>query len=114
VGSTVANVGILYGPVGMGRYGIPLGQSIDDTIGTALGCQVFLDGIESQLIFEVGARTSTKSEKEEGAVSFGARYQRIIAADAIYCVWIPLCLGGKGRWFLMACVQSGWLNSEGD
>ncbi|WP_442499336.1 hypothetical protein [Methylobacter sp. sgz302048] len=62
----------------MGRYRIPLGQSIDDTIGTALGYQMFLDGIDSQLISEVGARTSTQSEKEKGAVGFGARYQRII------------------------------------
>lgn len=77
VGSTVANVGILYGPVGMGRYGIPLGQQIDDTVGTALGYQLFLGGIDSQLIFEVGARTSTQ-EREEGAVGLGARYQRAI------------------------------------
>ncbi|MGJ0431019.1 hypothetical protein [Methylobacter sp.] len=53
------------------------GQSIDDTIGTALGYQRFLGGIDSQLIFEVGARTSTKSEKEEGAVGFGARFSAL-------------------------------------
>jgi hypothetical protein len=97
----------------VGLYGIPLGQSIDDTIGTALGHQRFLDGIDSQLIFEVGARTSTKSEKEKGAVGFGARFSAL-SADTMYCVWISLWPGGKGRRFFMACVQSGWLNSEGD
>lgn len=77
-GTPVANLGILYGPVGMGRYGVPLGQPIDDTIGTAIGYQMFLDGIDSQIIFEVGARTSTQSERDEGVLGFGTRYQRTI------------------------------------
>ncbi|NOT11698.1 MAG: hypothetical protein HOP23_07700 [Methylococcaceae bacterium] len=76
-GSPVANLGILYGPVGMGRYGVPLGQSIDHTLGTAIGYQMFLDGINSQLIFEVGARTSSQSGRDESAIGFGARYQRV-------------------------------------
>jgi len=62
----------------MGRYGVPLGQPIDDTIGTAIGYQMFLDGIDSQLILELGARTSTKSARDEGVLGFGARYQRAI------------------------------------
>ncbi len=77
-GSPVANVGILFGPVGMGRYGVPLGQQIDDTVGTAIGYQMFLDGTDSQLIYEIGARTSTKSARDEGVLGFGARYQRTI------------------------------------
>ncbi|MDQ3563146.1 MAG: hypothetical protein M3436_03065 [Pseudomonadota bacterium] len=77
-GGPLANLGILYGPVGMGRYGVPLGQPIDDTIGTAIGYQMFLDGIDSQLILELGARTSTKSGRDEGVLGFGARYQRTI------------------------------------
>jgi hypothetical protein len=77
-GSPVANLGLLYGPVGMGRYGVALGQPIDNTVGTALGYQMFLDGIDSQLIFEVGARTSTKSRRDDSAIGFGARYQRAI------------------------------------
>jgi len=77
-GTPVANLGILYAPVGMGRYGVPLGQPIDDTVGTAIGYQMFLDGIDSQLILELGARTSTKSGQEEGVLGVGARYQRAI------------------------------------
>jgi hypothetical protein len=75
-GNPVANLGILYGPVGMGRYGVPLGMPIDNTIGTAIGYQMFLDGIDSQLIFEVGARTSTQSDKDESAIGLGVRYQQ--------------------------------------
>ncbi|MGH8614596.1 MAG: hypothetical protein ACREYF_21860 [Gammaproteobacteria bacterium] len=74
----VANLGILYAPVGMGSYGVPLGQPIDDTVGTAIGYQMFLDGIDSQLILELGARTSTKSSREEDVLGLGARYQRAI------------------------------------
>jgi hypothetical protein len=77
-GSPVANLGILYGPVGMGRYGVPLGQPINETIGTAIGYQMFVVGIDSQLIFEVGARTITQSGRDEAALGFGARYQQTI------------------------------------
>ena len=77
-GGPLANLGILYGPVGTGRYGVPLGQPINDTIGTAIGYQIFFDGIQSQLIFEAGGRTSTKSQRDEGVLGFGARYQRNI------------------------------------
>ena len=62
----------------MGRYDVPLGQPIADTIGTALGYQMFLNGIRSQLILELGARVSTKSAKKEGVLGFGARYQQAI------------------------------------
>ncbi|MGZ8136710.1 MAG: hypothetical protein ACXW1W_06765 [Methylococcaceae bacterium] len=77
-GGPAANLGILYGPVGMGRYSVPLGQSIDDTVGTSLGYQMFLDGIDSQLIIEAGARTSTNNSVDNGALGLGARYQRTI------------------------------------
>lgn len=78
-GNPVANLGILYSPVGMGRYAVPLGQSIDHTIGAALGYQMFLgNGIDSQLILELGARTSTKNGRKEGVLGFGARYEQAI------------------------------------
>jgi hypothetical protein len=77
-GSPVANLGVLYSPVGMSRYDVPLGQPIADTVGTALGYQVFVDGIKSQIILELGARMSTKSSKQEGVLGIGARYQRAI------------------------------------
>lgn len=74
-GSPLASLGILYGPVGMGRYGVPLGGRINDTIGATVGYQMFLGGIASQLIFEAGARTSTRDARDEGGLGFGMRYQ---------------------------------------
>lgn len=83
LGSPLANLGILYGPVGMGRYGVPLGGAIDNTIGASLGYQMFLDGIDSQLIFEAGARTNTRGSRDEGALGFGIRYQRNITKNQL-------------------------------
>ncbi|MFT4925981.1 MAG: hypothetical protein ACI8WB_002076 [Phenylobacterium sp.] len=78
-GPAVANLGLLYSPVGMGRYSVPLGGSIADTFGSTFGYQMYLDGIRSQLIVEVGARTSTSSgSDDQDAFGVAARYQRAI------------------------------------
>jgi hypothetical protein len=77
-GTPVANLGILFGPVGMGRYGVPLGQPIDNTLGATLGYQMFLDGIDRQLIIEAGARTSTGGKQADGVIGLGARFQQTI------------------------------------
>ena len=77
-GPAVANLGILYSTVGMGRYSVPLGYSIADTLGSTLGYQMYLDGIRSQLIVEVGARTSTHSDVSEDAIGVAVRYQKAI------------------------------------
>ncbi len=74
-GTPVSGLGILWGPVGMGRYGVPLGQSIDNTAGAALGFQGFHSGIRGQLTLEVGARIRT-TRGDEGVFGVGARYQR--------------------------------------
>lgn len=75
-GLPIANLGLLYSPVGMGRYGVPLGDSIEDTFGAALGYQMYLGGIRKQLIVEVGARTSTESYVDEDAYGVALRYQQ--------------------------------------
>ncbi len=83
-GSPVANLGILFGPVGMGRYGVPLGQSIDNTVGATVGYQMFLDGIDRQLIIEAGARTGTKSAQDTGVIGLGARFQQTIGDRHVF------------------------------
>lgn len=76
LGSPLANLGVLYGPVGMGRYAVPLGGRIDDTVGAALGYQMFLGGVSRQLILEVGGRSSTKAEPNEAMLGVGMRFQQ--------------------------------------
>ena len=48
-----------------------------------LTTKCFFDGIDSQLILELGARTRTKSSRNEGVLGFGARYQRAIGKHHI-------------------------------
>jgi hypothetical protein len=77
-GTPVANLGLLYSPVGMGRYAVPLGQPIADTVGVTLGYQRFFNGIRKQLVMEMGLRASTKSEHDGDILGIGARYQQAI------------------------------------
>lgn len=78
-GTPVANMGILFSPVGLGNYGVPLGQSIDNTIGASVGYQMFLDGIDRQVIFELGGRVGTQHTQDYKVIGLGARFQQTIA-----------------------------------
>jgi hypothetical protein len=75
-GLPIANLGILYSPVGMGRYGVPLGQSIADTVGTAIGYQMYFGGTRKQLVVELGARAGTKDTGSDDAFGVAMRYQQ--------------------------------------
>lgn len=77
-GLPIASLGMLYSPVGMGAYGVPLGDSIANTYGLVMGYQRFFDGISSQFIVELGARSSTKGENNEDAVGLAFRYQKAL------------------------------------
>ena len=107
-GSPVANLGLLYGPVGMGRYGVPLGEPIDHTVGTAIGYQMFFDGINSQLIFEVGARANTQNRLSDAALGFGTRFQKsfgkrhVLRLDAFVATeeHQPVSYGLRTEWMI--------------
>ncbi len=86
LGSPLANLGVFYGPVGMGRYGIPLDGLINNTICATIGYQMFLGGVDNQLIIETGGRTSTRSEQNEGALGFGMRYQHAFGKRYLFRV----------------------------
>lgn len=78
-GTPISNVGILFSPVGMGRYGVPMGNDIESTVGSALGYQMFMDGIDKQLIFEAAAMTNTHlSITDKAEIGFGLRYQQVV------------------------------------
>lgn len=85
-GGPVSSLGVLFGPVGMGSYGVPLGRSTDNTVGTALGYQMFLGGIDKQLILEAGARTGTRSDKADGVAGIGGRYQQSLGDRHVWRV----------------------------
>jgi hypothetical protein len=77
-GTPVANLGLLFGPVGMGHYGVALGQPIGNTLGASVGYQMFLDGIDRQLIIEAGGVTGTDGGRNNGVIGLGARFQQTI------------------------------------
>ena len=81
-GGPERRTGILYEPVGMGRYGAPMGGATDDTIGTALGTQLFLNGVREHVVLELAARDSTHGG-DEARLGFGARYQRAVGSHYV-------------------------------
>lgn len=77
-GGPLGRTGILFGSVGMGSYGAPLGNRPDDSVGGAVGCQLFADREQrSQWILELGARTDT-DHTDRGALGCGFRHQRAL------------------------------------
>ncbi len=81
-GGPLGRTGILFAAVGLGRYGAALGNRADDSVGTAIGYQLFLDETRKQLIVELGGRTGTASDVD-GALALGARYQQAIGQNFV-------------------------------
>ncbi len=74
-GGPLGRVGILFAAVGIGRYGAPLSNRPNNSVGGAIGRQWFFDDARKQFVVELGGRYSTKSPGlTTGAV--GARYQQ--------------------------------------
>lgn len=106
-GGPLANLGILFGPSGMGRYRAPLGQAIDDTVGTVIGYQKFLDGIDKQLIVELGARTSMRGNRDEAEIGLGMRYQQSIGVRHV--LRLDGFVGGREQEGLIFGVRTEWM-----
>ena len=74
-GGPLGLIGILYAATGLGAYPAPLGNNAIDSVGGAVGYQMFFADNRRQLILELGARTDTDgTERNEGAI--GLRYQQ--------------------------------------
>ncbi|MCB1692325.1 MAG: hypothetical protein KDI19_06130 [Pseudomonadales bacterium] len=91
-GGPLGQTGILFQAIGMGRYGAPLGNRADDAFGGAVGYQWFIDPIKNQFIFEIGGRSSTRSDVDASAVAAGVRYrhvlgQHIVAQFDVFGAW---------------------------
>jgi hypothetical protein len=60
VGGPLGQVGLLFANVGLGSYGAPISNQASNTVGTAVGYQMYFAKRRNQLILEVGGRTNTK------------------------------------------------------
>ena len=81
-GGPLGRTGILFSAIGMGRYGAPLGNGADNSIGGAVGYQMFIDPIVNQFIFEIGSRKGTKSG-DDTSIAGGIRYRHVIGQHIV-------------------------------
>ena len=58
-GGPLGRTGILFAARGLGRFGAPLGNGADDSLGAAIGYQMFFDDKRRQLVLELGGRKDT-------------------------------------------------------
>lgn len=76
-GGPLGLVGILYAATGLGAFPAAMGNEAGDSVGGAVGYQMFFNENRSQLILEAGARTDTDgSDKQQFAL--GGRYQKAL------------------------------------
>lgn len=85
-GGPVGRLGLLFASVGLGKYGAPLGNRVQNAAGFALGYQYFW-GTRRQLIFELGGRAETKATNAEAGkatdLALGTRFQQALGQHFI-------------------------------
>ncbi len=82
LGGPLGRVGILFEAIGVGRYPSAVSNEPDDSVGGALGYQWFSDNQRSQVIFELGGREDTRSEK--GELAFATRFSRAFGKHIVF------------------------------
>ena len=82
VGGPLGQVGLLFANVGVGSYGAAVSNASSNTIGTAIGYQMYFAKRRHQLVVELGARTDTKGPGES-TVALGANWQQAMGRHLI-------------------------------
>lgn len=93
-GGPLGRVGILFAAVGVGNYGAPLGNRVQDNFGGSIGYQMFFDDTRRQLLLEVGGRLRTTDlhplsgldQATRSAAAFGARLQQAVGRRIVVIV----------------------------
>ena len=88
MGGPLGRTGILFASVGLGRLGAagsPLVNRADESLGGALGYQMFFAHTRKQLLFELGGRHSSLDD-DQSAVAGGARFQSAFGRRGIIVV----------------------------
>ena len=83
VGGPLGRHGLAFASVGLGRYTPALSNQAQDAYGFALGYQMFLQGVRRQLLFEFGARDSTKNNGPT-VVSLLSRFQQALGQRTVF------------------------------
>jgi len=80
-GGPLGNTGILFASFGIGNfnsYGAALGNRPDESVGAALGYQIFSHDTRRQYIIEVGARDRTDGAPNGRQYGVGMRFEQAI------------------------------------
>lgn len=78
----LGRVGLVYEAVGLGRYGAPLGNRPDESLGVAVGYQMFMDDNRRQITFEVGGRNDI-DDTDRGALAAAVSVQQALGRNTI-------------------------------
>jgi hypothetical protein len=82
VGGPLIQTGFLYANAGIGSYGGAISSASTNTVGSAIGYQMYFAKRRHQLVVELGARTDTKGSGES-TVAFGANWQEAMGRHFI-------------------------------
>jgi hypothetical protein len=81
-GGPLGRLGILFEPVGLGRYGSGLNSRPADSGGISVGYQMFFDGTRRQVTVETGGRAATHLSRQT-AIALGGRFQQAFGQHVI-------------------------------
>jgi len=76
-GGPLGSTGVLFGSLGLGRYGSPLNNQPDEAFGSAAGYQLFFNHKRQNVIFEIGGRYA-RSEIGQRAIAAGISFQSAV------------------------------------
>ena len=82
MGGPLGRTGILFQAIGMGRYGAPLGNRANSSVGGAIGYQWFINPIKNQFIFELAGRQNTDSGNA-GSLATAMRYRHVLGQHTV-------------------------------
>ncbi len=80
VGGPLGELGILFASLELGRYDTALPNDATQSVGFAIGYQMFLDTFRKQLVFELGGRKGTDNDAAPGAIALAVRYQQAVGS----------------------------------
>lgn len=81
-GGPLVAAGLLYSSPEIGRFGPALSNRTEDSVGMAIGYQMFFAAFRRQLVLELGGRAGT-SRDEDDAIALGARFQQALGRHAV-------------------------------
>ena len=85
-GGPLGQTGLLFAATGLGDFGAALGSTATNSVGSALGYQIFFGNLyRKQLILEIGAQSETVGPTQK-AIAAGIQYQQAFGQNWVWVV----------------------------